>query len=232
MAQPGYDHAADQCRLTKADFSLGRMDVYVDLRWRQINEQRHHGMPVPREHFGISAAHSANQQPVLYRTAIDEQKLVVGNAAIIGGQARHPAKAHTFTFEIKRHAVVDKFPAGQRGHALGPCAGGLHGQHTPAVMFNGKANVRPRHRQPLHGIQRGRIFGAGAAQEFAAGGHIAKQIFNANARALRQCGWPLTCHHAMVDRPRPAFGASGPAFQRHFGHAGDGRQSLPPETQG
>ena len=98
-------------------------------------------------------------------------------------------------------------------------------------MFNGKANVRPRHRQPLHGIQRGRIFGAGAAQEFAAGGHIAKQIFNANARALRQCGWPLTCHHAMVDRPRPAFGASGPAFQRHFGHAGDGRQSLPPETQ-
>ena len=197
------------------------MDVYVDLRWRQINEQRHHRMPVPRQHFGISAAHGTNQQAVLYRTAIDEQELVVGNAAIIGGQARHPAKAHAFAFEIKCDAVVDKLPAGQRGNAFGPCAGGLHRQHAPAVMFNGKANVRPRHRQPLHGVERGGIFGARAAQEFAAGGHIAKQIFNPNACTLRQCSGPLTCHHAMVHRPRPAFGTSGPAFQRHFRNAGD-----------
>ena len=197
------------------------MDVYVDLRWRQINEQRHHRMPVPRQHFGISAAHSTNQQAVLYRTAIDEQELVVGNAAIIGGQARHPAKAHPFALKIKRHAVVDKLPAGQRRHAFGTCAGGLHRQHAPAVMFDGKANVRPRHRQPLHGVQSSGIFGARAAQEFAAGGHISKQIFNANPCALRQCGRPLTRYHAMVDRPRPAFSASGPAFERHFGHAGD-----------
>ena len=88
-------------------------------------------------------------------------------------------------------------------------------------MFDHKADVRPRHRKALHCVERSSIFSARAAQEFAARGHIAEEVFNPHPCAMWQGGRPLACHNAMVDRPRPAFGSCGPAFQRHCRDAGN-----------
>ena len=156
---------------------------------------------------------------------------MVGNAAIIGRQAGHAAKADALAFKIERNAVVDQLMTGQSRHTFRPRGGWLHRQNAPPVMFDHKANVGPCHRKPLHRVERCGIFGARAAQEFAPCGHIAEQVFNAHACALRQGGWPFTRYHAMVHRSRPALGTCGPAFQRHFGHACNRGQSLPPETQ-
>jgi hypothetical protein len=41
-------------------------------------------MPIVREHSGISPAHGAREQAVLHRPAVDEQVLVVGDAAVEG----------------------------------------------------------------------------------------------------------------------------------------------------
>jgi hypothetical protein len=188
-------------------------------------------MPIPRQHFGISPAHRSDEQPVFHGAPIDEQKLMVGNAAIICRQAGHAAKAHALAFKIERDAIVDQLMTGQRRHTFGPHRCRLHRQDAPSVMFNHKANVRPRHGKPLHRVECRCIFGARAAQEFAAGRHIAEEIFNAHSCALRQSGRPFARHHSMVHRPRPALRTCGSALQRHFGHAGNRRQSFAPKTQ-
>jgi hypothetical protein len=111
------------------------MDIHINLGRRQVEKQRDHGMTVARQHLGISTAHCTDQQAVLYRTAIDEQKLVVGDAAIIGRQAGDTAKPDTLTLEIQTDAVVDQFTAGQRGYAFGAGHAGLHRQCPPSIML-------------------------------------------------------------------------------------------------
>ena len=95
------------------------MDIHIDLCRRQVKKQGDNGMPVARKHFCISAAHSADEQPVLDRTAINEQKLMIGDAAIIGRQAGDAAKPHALALEIKCNAVFDKLAAGQCRNAFG-----------------------------------------------------------------------------------------------------------------
>jgi len=112
MAQAGYDHPTNERGVTKAHFCFGGVDVHINLSRRQIQEQRHHRVPVPRQHFGISPAHGPDEQPVLYGTAINEQELMVSDTAIIGRQAGHAAKADALPLKIQRHAVIDKFAAG------------------------------------------------------------------------------------------------------------------------
>ena len=185
MAQAGHNHSANERWVTKAHLCFSWVDVYIYQSWRQVEKQSNHGMPVTRQHFGISPAHRADKKPVLYRTAIDEQKLMVGNAAIIGRQAGNPAKADALALKIQGNAVVDKFAASQSRHTFRPRGGRLHRQHTPPVMFDRKADVWPRHRKPLHSVQSSGIFGARAAQEFAPCGHIAEEILNPHPRAMR-----------------------------------------------
>jgi hypothetical protein len=76
-------------------------------------------MPVAREHLGIGAAYRAREQPVFHRSAVDEQILVVGDAAVEGRQAGYPAQPHAFALEIDRDAVLDQRAVGQRGDAAG-----------------------------------------------------------------------------------------------------------------
>ena len=185
MAQAGHNHSANERWVTKAHLCFSWVDVYIYQSWRQVEKQSNHGMPVTRQHFGISPAHRADKKPVLYRTTIDEQKLMIGNAAIISRQAGNPAKPHTLSLKIQGNAVVDKFAASQSRHTFRPRGGRLHRQHTPPVMLDHKTNVRPRHRKPLHSVQSSGIFGARAAQEFAPCGHIAEQVFNPHPRAMR-----------------------------------------------
>ena len=73
--------------VAEADFGLGRVDVDVDFLGRELEEQRQHRVAVAREHVGVGAAHRADEQPVLHRAAVDEQVLVVGDAAVEGRQA-------------------------------------------------------------------------------------------------------------------------------------------------
>ena len=75
-------------RIAKPHLCFGRVHVYVDFVRRQINEQRRHRMAIARQQILIRRAHSANDQLIFHRPAIDEQMLMLARAAMKGRQPR------------------------------------------------------------------------------------------------------------------------------------------------
>ena len=98
-------------------------------------------------------------------------------------------------------------------------------------MVEREADVAARHRQPLHRVEAGGIFGARAAQELAPRGDLVEQPFDADPRAGRKRGRPLAHRLAMIDLDPPAVGAAHAAFERQPRHAGDRRQRLAAEAE-
>ena len=202
------------------------MDIDVHRFGRDIEKQRQHRMPIARQHIGIGPAHRAGQQPVLHRASVDEQILMIGHAPVEGGQACHPAQHHAVALQIDRYAVLDQPRRRQRGDTFRPAHVRLHGQGAPPVMVQREADLRSRHGQPFHDIQRGGIFAARRAQEFAPRGHLGEQFLHADARSRRDGGGPFRRHRAMIDGAAPALAVHGAAFDRQPRDRGDGRQRL------
>ena len=230
-AQPPDDHAADQLRVTKAHLGLGRMDIDIDLAARDVEEQRDHRMTIAREQVGIGTTQRADEQPVLHRATVDEQILMVGDAAIVGRQADHPADMDVAAVEIDPDAVRGQIALGQRGDAAQLILPALHIERAAPVVLDDETDIGPRHREPLHHVEASRIFAARAAQEFAAGGNAREQIFNDDAGAVRQRGRAFGDHDAIVDDAPPAVAARDPAFERQPRDAGDRRQSFAAKAQ-
>ncbi len=231
VAEAADDQAADVAGIAEADLGLGRVDVDVDLVAGEIDEQSEDRMAVAGEQVLIGGADGADQQAVLHRAAVDEQILVVGDAAVEGGKAGDAAQAGRAAGIIDREAVFGQVAVGQGGDARRPVVAGLDGKRAAAVMVEGEADVGPRHGEPLHHVEAGGIFGPLGAQELAAGGDLAEQILDRDAGAGRQRGRPLRRQRAIVDDARPAVGAADPAFDGDAGDAGDRRQRLAAEAQ-
>ena len=233
MAQARYDEAAHKGRIAEADFGLGGMDVHVHFLGRNVQEQREHGMAIPRQHVGIGAAHRADQQAVLYRTAIDEQVLVIGYAPVERGQTRHASQPRRAAFQIDDDAILRQLARHQLRHACRQFLARLDGKGAASVMFQHEADVGPGHGQAAHHVQAGGIFAASAAQELAPRRNLAEQVFHADTGSGWQRGWPFLHHDAVIDHAPPAFtGIAGSAFQRQPGNAGDGRQRFTAKAQG
>jgi hypothetical protein len=94
------------------------MNVDVDILARKVEEQREHCMAIAGQHIGIGTADRAGQQAVFHRAAIDEQILVVGNAAIIGWQAGNPGQPHRAAFHIDGDPIVLEFAGDQLRHPV------------------------------------------------------------------------------------------------------------------
>ena len=184
---------------------------------RDVEEQRQHRVAVARQHVGIGAAHRADQQPVLHRPAVDEQILVVGDAAVEGRQAGDAAQPHALRARNRPPTLLS---ASSRSVSAATRAGrsspARSVERPPAVMLEREADLRPRHRQPLHDIEAGGIFAARRAQELAPRRHLGEQLLDrsraspAAARpAPRPTSAPLSTTRASRPRPRtPALDAS------------------------
>ena len=208
------------------------MHIHIDIFERDFQKQRQHRMTVAREHIGVSAAHRACQQPVFYRAAIDEEILMIGNAAIVGGQSGNTREAHAVALHIDGHPVVLKLASDNLGHALAGALHRLHRENAPLAMGEGEADIGPRHRQAAHHIVAGGIFAARSAQEFAPRWHFGKQLFDPNTRSGGDGGRPILCQRAMIDHAPPAFACiSRAALDSQSGYAGDAWERLSPETQ-
>ena len=92
VAEAADDQPANRAGIAEADLGLGRVDVDVDLVAREVEEQGEHRVAVAGEQVLIGGAHRADQQPVLHRPAVDEQILMVGDAAVEGRQAGDAAE--------------------------------------------------------------------------------------------------------------------------------------------
>jgi hypothetical protein len=230
-AQPPHDQPAHQAGIAEAHLCLGGVDVHIDLARRNLQEQRHHRMPVARQHVLIGAPHRADEQAVFHWPSVDEQELMIGNAPVECRQPRDAAQHHAFAAIIQRNTIFRQRAVGQRRHPFGARLPRRHGQRAAAVMLQREAHVRPRHRQAFHHIDAGGIFGAGGAEELAPGGHLREQPFHADARAGREGGGAFVDQLAIVDHPPPAVAPPHPAFDREGRHAGDRRQRLAAKAQ-
>ena len=75
-------------------------------------------------------------------------------------------------------------------------------------MFERKADFGARHGEAADDIEAGGIFGARAAQELAACGHLGEKLLDPDACAGRECGRPLPLQFAIVDDAAPPVGAA------------------------
>ena len=232
LAQPADDHPADHRRFAKTHFGLGRMDVYVDQFRRHFDEQCDHRVTIPRQHFGIGATHRTDQQPVLDRTAVDEQKLMIGNPAVIGRQARYAGQPNLFPLEIDSDTIGAEIAAGQRGNPFGTRFAALDCDCLAPLMLQCETDIGSRHRQSPDNVGAGGIFAARASEKFASGRDIAEKLLDPHLRTRRDRSRPLVGQLAMVDDPRPAIFASHAAFDRHPRDAGDRRKRFAAETHG
>ena len=101
------------------------MDVDVDLLAGKVDEQGDDRVAVAGEQVLIGGADRADQQPVLHRPAVDEQILVVGDAAVEGRQAGDSAEARRAAVVIDRDAVLVEGAVGQGGDPRRPVLAGL-----------------------------------------------------------------------------------------------------------
>ena len=232
LTQARNDKAADTLRIAKAHLGLGRVDVHIDIFARQFEKQREHRVAIASEHVGIGAAHCAGQQAVLYRAAIDEQILVIGDAAIVGRQTRDPGQPHRAAFHVEHDAIVLEFACDQLRHAIGQPFPALQAEDPPVAMIERDRHVGPRHGKPQDDILARGIFAARRAQELAPCGDLAEQVFDPHPRARRQRGGALGSDLAVIDHPFPALlGPGRAALDREAGDAGDARQRFAAKAQ-
>ncbi len=91
--------------------------------------------------------------------------------------------------------------------------GRLQRQDPPPVMVEGEGDIAPRHRQPLHRVEAGGIFGARRAQELAPRRHLVEQALDPDPGAGRKRGRPLPGRRAMVDLDPPAVARRASGFR-------------------
>ena len=201
------------------------MHVHVDLAHRHFEKQRDDRVTVAREQVCIGAAHRPDEETVLYRAAVDEEKLMIGDPAIEGRQSRYATKADALTQRVDADAVRGEVTVSERSDARGLCIG-RDRQRAAAIMVERESDIGPRHREPLHHVDAGRIFAARGAQELPPRGDALEQALDTDARAWWHGGGCIVDDFAVVDRARPAFEAGHPAFNGHARNARDRGQGL------
>ncbi|GBF25682.1 hypothetical protein MnTg02_00714 [bacterium MnTg02] len=97
---------ANTAAITKSNFRLCRMDVDVNLAWRQRDKQGQNRRAATGQKIAISRAHRARQQLVLDRPPIDKKKLQLRIGAV---QRRKPGiarKANAIALRRYRQRIL------------------------------------------------------------------------------------------------------------------------------
>ena len=111
MAERADQKPAHETGVAETDLGFGRMDIYVDRFRVQIHKQRRHRVAVAREEILIGGADDAGEELVLYRTAIHEEILMLGIAAIERRKPRKPGNTNAFFLSVDLHGVLTEVPA-------------------------------------------------------------------------------------------------------------------------
>ena len=230
-AQPRDDQPPYHRGIVETHLGLRRMDVDVDLACRDIEEQCRDRMPVARQHLGIGAADRTHQQPVLHRAPVDDEILVIGDAAIIGWQSRDPAQHDALALHIDRHRVVGERAIGERGDPVRLRLPPRHGQRPSPLVLDAEADIGTCHRQTTDDIDAGGIFRAARAEELPPRGYAREEVLGNDSRPRRQRRRPVAHQLAVVDDAGPAFRACDPTLDRQPCDAGDRGQRLAAETE-
>ena len=223
----------NHARITEPDLGFARMDVDVNITGRKFEKQRQQRMTVARQKILIGPAHRTLQQPVLDRAAIDKHELHLRIAAV---QGRHPGiagQANTFAFGFDLKGVILKFAAHdcpqpfQAGIEQITFAGRVIQNLLVPVPRQGKANIGPGHRQPIHDFARIHLFRPRGFKKLQACRCRIEKVSYLNPRAKRVGGGFRCAFGTTFDRQRPGiFRPAHPAGQAHPRYRSNGWQGF------
>jgi hypothetical protein len=196
-------------------------------------------MPVAGQEVGIGRAQGALQQAVAHRAAVDEQVLVGGVAAVVGGQADEARQAHAIAGLVDLQGVVVEVAA-QHGRQAGeaPLRAGVLGRQADdaaAVDVQGEADALVGHGLALDLLGDRQGLGALGLHELQARGGGVEQVAHLDPRPVvaGEGGGGYVADGAALDQDRPGVaGALGARGDRQAGHRADRGQGLAPEAHG
>lgn len=166
-AESSYNKSAHERRIPKPHFSFCRVNIDVHLRWWDLKKQSNHGMTITRKHVRIGTANRPRKQAILDGATIDKKILVVGDAPVERREPGHTRQTESLTVEIEADTRICQCAVREGGDTFRARLPRGHQQHTPAIMFQAEANIRPRHREPFDRIDTRGIFRARRPEEFA-----------------------------------------------------------------
>ncbi len=237
MATRGNDQAADQAGIPEAHLRLRRMDVNVHSLGRTFQEKRDHGMTVARQKILIGPANCPQQQPILYRPAINKEVLMLACRPVQGGQGDQASQPQTFTHRIEGQAVFLEFPPEQLAQAQGPrlekiFATRFQLQDAPLLVGQQEGDLRMGHGEPLHRIAHISLFRARLLEKLQPRRRGEEKIPNLHPGAGLQRNRPGRSYPPAFHAQLPGFwGLVRPARQSQAGHSTDRWQRLPAKAE-
>ena len=218
--------------IEKFHFRLGRVDIHIHRRRRQLQAQHTGWEFAHHELIPVGLLQGGDQELGFHRPVIDEKGLQIPAGPGIRGLGRKAGHTVFFPGAVHRdHA--SKVPAIDAVHRRPESAVARRGQNGLAVPNQGDGNLRmgqslqlhrPRHPGALHRI---------GLHEFHAGRGIVKQVPDDNGGSVRAAGLVLLGHGPGLQMEADAGqGIRGLGQQINAADGGNGRQSLPAEAHG
>src|SRR3954471_22868225 len=164
------------------------MDVHVDLRRRDLDEDERRREPAGRHHFGIRAQHRMPELPVAHGPSVDE-KPHRADAGMLDGRRRcktvrtHPADARLEGQQLSRDFAPERLRRALLAESESLAAPEM--QEQARSFTDGEIDVRARYREPQHRLHRVRLLRRYALEELLAGGDVEEQIAPLDRGALR-----------------------------------------------
>ena len=161
------------------------MHIDVDLARRQRQKHARHGVPITRQQSTVRFVQSVTQHTILYRSAIDKEKLLAPGSAMHGGFGNIAIYLHIgAVVRHLQHLLLKTCPEQHLQTLPEPC-GGSPLQVQAAVQMQG--HMHRWRRQGERGAPVGDMAGLGGRmfEEFAARRRVVKQLADAYRRPRR-----------------------------------------------
>jgi len=210
------------------------MDVDVDRRRIQVQEQHVGRMPSVVQDIGIGLAHRVRDDPVAHRPAVDVEILQVGLAPGAGRRPEQAAQAHAGGVHRDLDGGPDESGIEQlrQPQRIERPARGLQHQHRAAVVAEPETDARPAQGNGAQPVLDVAELGALGAQELAPRRDVEEQVADLDRGADRVRRRRRRADATVLGVDPPAVVVAGGARdQGETGDRGDRGQGLAPEAQ-
>ena len=227
------DEPEDDLGVFEPDLRLGRMDVDVDVGEGQPQEEEGLRRPAPLEDARIGLAQRRHEDPVLDRTAVDEEvldRLVGAPGQRQRGQALDPGLA---LLRGDVHEAVDHLLAEDLEDPLPERRDRRAGERLAGPVDEREPDAGRGQRGLGHVLGHGPELGLARAEELPPRRQVEEEVADLDARApgegdVRDGDEPLP--FPLDHRPAVARAVEGPQGQP--GDRGDAGQRFAPEAEG
>ena len=215
-------------RVAETDFAFGWVDIDINRRWIDVEENAIGGIAAAVQHVAVGFAQGVHEQFVAHKTAVD--------VTILGVAARPRVRGQGTVAGEFEHAGIrsDKARFCREGIAENGADARLHvafgqTQAGAAIVRRHDGDLRIGHRDALDGFQTMRQFSGFGFEKFPACRRVVVEIAHLDEGALRQrSGF----RQVSIGCQAPGMvGACTAADERQAGDRGDRSQRFAAKTK-